>query len=203
MKKNILIFTTLIFLNACAANVIVRKMPDTAERMRVAVLPIKPHTSFPQSSELAYEAFSTHILEVKGYDVVDRGALDQLIKEQKLGQSGTIDHDKAVEIGKLLGAGGIILGSVTEYVQRKNLMFPPAKVSINARLINTRTGEVEWTASHTGGGMNRWFTWLIWPYGVYSTIASPSAEDQVRNTSRKIFRTLEKKFSAPNLQGSK
>ena len=84
MKQITFIFLTAFFFNACAANVIVRRMPDTDKRMRVAVLPIKPHSSFPHSSEIAYEAFSTHILEVKDYDAVDRGALDQLIKEQEL-----------------------------------------------------------------------------------------------------------------------
>lgn len=184
-----------LFLGACSPKVIVKRVPDPAKPVRIAVLPFKPHPDFPASGELAYEAFSTYMLDLKEYSVVDRGALDQLMKEQKLGQSGMIDQQKAVELGKLLGAEGVVLGTVTEYVQRKHLLFPPAKVSLTARMINTRTGEVEWTAAQTSGGYNRLFTWIVWPVGIVATIMSPSAEDQVQRASRSISKGLEKEFS--------
>lgn len=182
------------FLSACSANVIVRRAPDPAKPARVAVLPFKAHPEHPGSGALAYEAFSTYLLQLKGYSVIDRGALDQVLKEQKLTQTGLIDQEKAVEIGKLLGAEGVVLGTVTEYIPRNYLLFPPAKVSLTARFINTRTGEVEWTASHTRGGLNRWFTWLVWPVGLVATVISPSAEDQVARTSRSISRALNKEM---------
>lgn len=196
MKKPYLLALTAFFLSSCAANVIVRQAPDAAKPMRIAVLPFRSAAGFPESGALAYEAFSTYLLDLKGYNVIDRGALDQLIKEQKLTQTGVIDQDKAVEIGKLLGAEGVVLGAVTEYIQRNNLMFPPAKVSITARLINTKTGEVEWTASQTRGGLNRWFTWIVWPVGIVATVISPSAEDQVQRVSRSISSTLKKELAA-------
>lgn len=183
------------FLTACAANVIVRRTPDPAKPVRVAVLPFKAQPEHPESGALAYEAFSTYLLRLKGYSMIDRGALDQVIKEQKLTQTGIIDQEKAVEIGKLLGAEGVVLGTVTEYTPRNYLLFPPAKVSLTARLINTKTGEVEWTASDTRGGLKRWFTWLVWPAGIVATVISPSAEDQMQRTSRSISRALEKEIT--------
>lgn len=187
-------FAAVLFLAGCAADVMVRRTPPAGETVRVAVLPFRPHSSSPTSGELAFEAFSTQILRIQGYSVVDRGAIDQLIKEQKLTQTGVIDQTQAVELGKLLGAQGVILGAVTEFVPRNKLMFPPAKVSVTARLVNTRTGEVEWTASKTCGGAKRWLTWLIWPVGLVATFTSPSAEDQIQSTGRSVFRTLEKKI---------
>jgi len=172
----------------------VRRPPDPAKPVRLAVLPFKSPPGSPASGELAYEAFSTYLLELKGYSVIDRGSLDQLIKEQKLTQTGAIDQEKAVEIGKLLGAQGVVLGTVTEYIPRSYLMFPPARVSLTARMINTKTGEVEWTASHSRGGYNRWFTWLVWPVGLVATVISPSVEDQVQRTSRAISHTLNKEI---------
>jgi len=195
MKKlSLTIISTALLFTGCAADVMIRRMATGGETARVAVLPFKPYPSKPASGELAYEAFSTHILKIKGYSVVDRGAIDQLVKEQKLTQTGVIDQTQAVEIGKLLGAQGVVLGAITEYIPRKNLMFPPAKISITARLINTKTGEVEWTASKTCGGAKRWLTWLIWPVGLVATFTSPSAEDQIHSASRSIFKTLEKKM---------
>lgn len=196
MKKILFTSAAALLLGGCAANVIMRNGGTEAARpMRVAVLPFKPAPGSAGSGELAYEAFSTYLLNVKNYSVVDRGALDQLIKEQKLTSTGVFDQEKAVEIGKLLGAEGVVIGAVTEYVQRKTLMFPPAKVTLTARLINTRTGEVEWSASRTKGGATRWLTWLVWPAGVYATVASPSAEDQIQAASRSIAVTLNKKIA--------
>ncbi|MBU2573840.1 MAG: CsgG/HfaB family protein [Elusimicrobia bacterium] len=195
MKNILLIIAAALVLGACSANVIVKRTPDPAKPARVAVLPFKPHPAYPASGELAYEAFSTYLLRLKEYSIVDRGALNQLIKEQKLNQTGVIDQGKAVELGKLLGAEGVVLGAVTEYVPRKYLIFPPAKVSLTARMINTRTGEVEWTASHTRGGYNRLFTWIIPAVGIVATIISPSAEDQVQGASRSISKGLEKEFA--------
>jgi len=194
MRKTLIVGFGCVLLTACAANVVLRQAPNADKRFRVAVLPFKPYPGYPNSGELAYEAFSTYILEIEGYSVVDRGALEEIIKEQKLGQSGTIDQSKAVEIGKLLGAQGVVLGSVTEYVERNYLLFPPAKVSLTARMVNTETSEVEWTASKTVGGSTRWLTWFIWPVGLYATISSPSAEDQIQRASRSICRTVKKRI---------
>ncbi len=192
MKTNIprLLLASLVLLNACAPNVTVKKWPES--RMRVAVLPFKGTSDHPEAGNLAYEAFSTNILKVKEYDIVDRGALEQVLSEQKLGMSGAIDQTKAVEIGKLLGADGVILGAVTAYEHRHLLMFPPAKVSLTARLVNTRTGVVEWTASHRVGGARRWLTLIVWPVWIVATAISPSAEDQVEHAASAICRTLAK-----------
>lgn len=181
----------------CAPNVIVKQWPEPGKRPRVAVLPFKAHPDSPASGELAYEAFSTNILEVKDYDVVDRGALEQVLKEQKLGMTGVIDQAQAVEIGKLLGADGVILGAVTEYGTRHLLMFPPAKISLTARLVNTRSGVVEWTASHRVGGARRWLTLIVWPVWVLATAISPSAEDQIENAARAICRALQNQAPRP------
>ncbi|MHB0996599.1 MAG: GNA1162 family protein [Elusimicrobiales bacterium] len=196
MRKTFFAISAAALLSGCNhAQVILNKGSEAAKPMRVAVLPFSPEPSHPRSGELAYESFSTYLMGVSSYRVLDRGALEQVLKEQNLNNSGIFDQREAVQIGKLLGAEGVIVGSVHEYVHRKGLMFPPAKVTITARLINTRTGEVEWSASSTRGGATRWLTWLIWPVGVYATVTSPSVEDQVRAASSAIAKALDKKIT--------
>ena len=46
-------------------------------------------------------------------DIIDRQQIDQIIKEQKLSQSGLVDSKTTLEIGKLLGVHQIISGEVT------------------------------------------------------------------------------------------
>ncbi len=46
-------------------------------------------------------------------NIIDRQQIDQIIKEQKLSQSGLVDSKTSLEIGKLLGVHQIISGEVT------------------------------------------------------------------------------------------
>ena len=45
--------------------------------------------------------------------IIDRQQIDQIIKEQKLSQSGLVDSKTSLEIGKLLGVHQIISGGIT------------------------------------------------------------------------------------------
>lgn len=194
MKKILYLFTVL-FLISCSAKVILKQDYDFSKKMRVAVLPFKSHPTNPNSGNIAYESFLTYLLEIKNYTIIDRGLTEEIIKEQKLNMSGTIDPKKAIEIGKLLGAQAVITGSITEYVNKKALMFPPAKVTITARMISTETGEVLWAATKTAGGPKRWFSWLIWPLGLYETVTSPDADELIQKATKVIVKSLNKKIS--------
>ena len=46
-------------------------------------------------------------------NIIDRQQIDQIIEEQKLSQSGLVDSESSIEIGKLLGVHQIISGEVT------------------------------------------------------------------------------------------
>ena len=46
-------------------------------------------------------------------NIIDRQQIDQIIEEQKLSQSGLVDSESSLEIGKLLGVHQIISGEVT------------------------------------------------------------------------------------------
>jgi hypothetical protein len=65
--------------------------------------------------------------------VVERAQLDKLLGEQKLKQTGAIDPATAKEVGRIAGVDAIITGSVTDL---------QSMVGINARLIDTATGEI-------------------------------------------------------------
>jgi TolB-like protein len=63
------------------------------------------------------KAFSTMLVTEfsgrPGMRVVERQQLNDLLTEQKLALSGRVDESTAVEVGKLLGAQYVFLGSVT------------------------------------------------------------------------------------------
>lgn len=177
---------------ACSPRVAIKHWPDPGKPKRVAILPFTDAAGAPGSGALVKAALDTEFLTIAAYEVVERGALDQVLKEHQLGTSGLIDEKYAVEIGKLLNADAVIIGSITEFQERRSLIFPPAAVALSLRLVNTRTGLVEWTASHRVGGLKRLFTWIVWPIGVVATVTSPTAGEQTQNATRAICAAVPK-----------
>jgi curli biogenesis system outer membrane secretion channel CsgG len=84
------------------------------------------------------EKLITKLFQTKKFRVIERQQLNKVIKEQKLSLTGIIEPESAQKLGRLLGVDAIAAGSVTELNRT---------VEINARLIDTETGEVFSVAS--------------------------------------------------------
>lgn len=84
------------------------------------------------------EKLITELFKTKKFTVVERQLLNKVINEQKLSLTGVIDPTSAQKLGRLLGVDAIAAGSVSDLTKT---------IEINARLINTGTGEVFSAAS--------------------------------------------------------
>ncbi|MDS4032395.1 MAG: FlgO family outer membrane protein [Candidatus Contendobacter sp.] len=69
----------------------------------------------------------------RGLKVVERSQLEKVIMEQKLSYSGLIDLNSAQQVGKLLGAVGMLLGTITDEGNA---------VAVNARLVEVETADI-------------------------------------------------------------
>ncbi len=69
----------------------------------------------------------------RGLKVVERSQLEKVIIEQKLSYSGLIDLNSAQQVGKLLGAVGMLLGTITDEGNA---------VAVNARLVEVETADI-------------------------------------------------------------
>ena len=176
---------------ACAPTVVIKHWPDHGKPQRIAVLPFTDASGAPGSGLRAATAFSGDILALSAYEVVERAAIDDVLKEHQLGTSGLVDEANAVQVGKLLNADAVVLGSVTEYRDRRAVFFPSA-VALSVRAVATKTCVVSWTASHRVGGNKRLFTWIVWPVGVAATVLSPSADEQLEAAARAIVTRMPK-----------
>ncbi|MCE5313489.1 MAG: FlgO family outer membrane protein [Armatimonadota bacterium] len=83
------------------------------------------------------EDLSTAMADVKGVTLVERGQMNEVIASLKLDQSGLIDLDKAKKLGEMLSADYVLCGSISD-----RGVF----VVINARMIDTRTAQIKYTA---------------------------------------------------------
>lgn len=77
---------------------------------------------------------STYLLKTKVFKLIEREQLEKAIKELKFNLTGFIEPKKAIELGKMVGAQAILIGSVSDR---------GTSVMVNARIINTKTGEAD------------------------------------------------------------
>ncbi|MFZ5571510.1 MAG: tetratricopeptide repeat protein [Thermodesulfobacteriota bacterium] len=59
----------------------------------------------------------TDLSKIKSLKVVERVRLQALMQEMKLGQTGVVDQGSAPRVGKLLGAGTLVTGGMSEGIQ--------------------------------------------------------------------------------------
>jgi TolB-like protein len=143
--------------------------PETAaaasSKKRVAILYFDDNTSGdsglqPLSTGLALMLIG-EAANFDGYEVVERADLQKVINELDLTKTGRFDASTTAQIGKLLGAESMVVGSYM------NLM---GKFRIDARMIDVETGSVTHAASASG---------------------EPDSFDQLgRDLARKLFSTV-------------
>jgi TolB-like protein len=75
----------------------------------------------------------TELSKIEALKVVERAQLQQLVKEMGLGASGAVSPETAQQMGKLLGAETLLLGSFATDMAGK-------KMRIDARIVETETG---------------------------------------------------------------
>ena len=119
--------------------------PVASPIQKVAVMPFKAPTELIGSS--VSDIFVTELLRTARYTLVERGQIAQVLGETELALSGLSDS-AAIEAGKMLGADGVILGTVDEYstVAHRGRSYPVVGASI--RLIDCDSGRVMWSVGH-------------------------------------------------------
>ncbi|MGH7596603.1 MAG: CsgG/HfaB family protein [bacterium] len=92
------------------------------------------------------DVFVTELMKAKRFSVMDRKELETTAATQQLTLSGDIDPSTAIALGKSLGVNYILAGALTEYgvTDKRSGKGRAFVAAINARLIDTSTGEIVW-----------------------------------------------------------
>ena len=123
-----------------AANVFVS--PEDAQIAKVAIMPFKAPTELIGTS--VSDLFVTEMLKAGRYELVERSQMAKVLSESELALAG-LSASKAVEVGNMMGADGVIIGTVDEYstVANRGRTYPVVGISI--RLIECSSGRVVWS----------------------------------------------------------
>jgi len=102
---------------------------------------------------------TNELASTEKFRMVERAKLSHVLNEQDLGASGRVSEKSAAKVGKLTGAKYLVMGNVSAYDEHSSgggggLSFhgigvggkkEDAYVAIDVRVVDTTTGEVEYT----------------------------------------------------------
>jgi len=111
------------------------KPPASGVRPNLAVFTFDEIT--PQRPEQGWgaslaEMLTTALINSGSYRLIERKQLQKVLEEQALGQSGALDAETAVVVGKIMNIDAIVVGSISALANA---------VEADARILNVETGE--------------------------------------------------------------
>ena len=109
---------------------------------KVAIMPFKAPTDLIGAS--VSDLLLTEFMRAGRYEMVERGQMSKVLSETELSVAG-LSAAKATEVGQMLGAEGVIIGTVDDYSMVAQRGRTYAVVGISARLIDCSSGKVIWS----------------------------------------------------------
>jgi curli biogenesis system outer membrane secretion channel CsgG len=99
------------------------KVEQTREKLidratvKIAVLELEPPKAAPDAGSIVSGSIVTSLFKLgrRDFRVIERDALQSIIKEISIGQAGVLDVETAKEIGKIAGIDAILVGRVLQY----------------------------------------------------------------------------------------
>lgn len=140
-------------------------------RLRIAVLDFDYASTGGQNwvwyggiapSQGVSDLLTNQLADSNVYTLIERSQIATVLAEQNLGASGRIDANTAAQVGQILGADAVVIGSITRFNLEENetggsilgigggRRRHQAEVQLTARFVNTTTGEIIATAQGEG-----------------------------------------------------
>jgi len=104
----------------------------TSKQTRVlAIFPFSVEGKSKISGEAAMDLLIAELIDLEGYRVVDRAALQEILDQLGFAMSDLADRSNRAEVGKMLGAELLCFGSISKDIKQAT-----------ARIDSTETGEI-------------------------------------------------------------
>ncbi|NDY41529.1 hypothetical protein G3N55_01500 [Dissulfurirhabdus thermomarina] len=129
-----------------------REGTDLGYVQRVAVLPFETPEQGDFSGERARDFTITQGLAMGRFDVVDKGLVDSVLREEAVQPGTPLDLATLKRLGKRLNVQAFLMGTVDQEGEGKRGAFRFPEIALTLRLVDAGTGAVLWRASGHGSG---------------------------------------------------
>ena len=131
--KKLAVVTLSVLLPACVVSVSLAQ-----NRQRIAVMNFQSNNVSKYVSNAVSEMISTEMAKKNDVQVIERSQMGQILEEQGLQMTGCTDSSCAVQVGKLLSARKILIGTVSKLGNN---------FTIVSRVVDVEKGSVDFADS--------------------------------------------------------
>lgn len=136
---------------------------------QVAILDFRPYVGYPTAAITLSNVITQELVQAGYYQVAERTRIENVLREQRLGQTGLIDPSTAAAIGRLVGVDAVIYGDVISVNctgQQEPLQIPglqgfrvvnSCEASVDYRFVDTRSGLIRWSDRVLGSTIWEWY----------------------------------------------
>lgn len=121
-----------VLLMACCTSV------GLCQRTSIAVSDLLAQGIEASAANLISDRLRSELFETGRFTVLERGQMDEILKEQGFQQKGCVSEQCAVEVGQLLGVSHMVFGTIGQVGRTYTL---------NVRLIDVATGQTSGSAT--------------------------------------------------------
>ena len=130
----------------------VRENVDLGYVEKIAVLPLQNNSKDEFAPEMLRDIIITRVFATKLFDVIDKGLVDSMLREEAIDAGKPIDGPTARRLGQRLGVQALLLGTVDMATEgRKGSVVYP-EMAATLRLLDTESGQVIWQAGGNASG---------------------------------------------------
>lgn len=123
---------------------------------RVAVIPFENLSDDRGAGARMSRYFVSELLATEAFSVVEPGEVSKALTAMGIVRTAELTEAQIIELGKTLDAQGLFLGSVPESGVQRAGGTSEAVVTLDVRLVETETGEVVWSTTHSESGRGFW-----------------------------------------------
>jgi TolB-like protein len=110
---------------------------------KIAVIPFENNTKTPHVGTVASYIFLVELFKSRRFDVIEYGDVRKALMKLRMRPVGELREETIQVLSDSLGADGILLGSVDEFLDGRSVALPP-KVELTARLLDARRNRILW-----------------------------------------------------------
>ena len=116
-------------------------IPTSADnsKLSIAVLDFKAISIEADKAQVASELLRTELVKLDRFQVLERSEISEILKELKLQESGCTDASCALQVGRMLTASKIVIGTLTKLDN---------KIILNIRLVDVEKSTVDYAGKY-------------------------------------------------------
>ena len=134
----------------------VRENVDFGFVKKIAVLPVENNSKDEFAPELVRDITITRILAMRLFDVIDKGLVDSVLKEEAIEPGKPIDTATIKRLGQKLNVQCLLLSTLDIAADSRQGSMSYPEISVTLRLVEVETGLVIWQAGGHQSGDSMW-----------------------------------------------